>query len=726
MAKATAASAPAISGSYQGLLSGSAGASQRLDLRVDVDARIEQGSVLNRVSGDIFRVDKVSVPGKPPKKADVYQESWILEQPVVNAAADAVTITGVIRFWNAVHPKTTITIRIPRTPAGAAAEVTMLRQSTPPMVFHCAPAGIFFRSLRMEIDVCASVNQEPTLPTYGTHFLDERPPGVAERVLTLERSYGEAGIHVVLASDKKSVVDDSAITGWTDAELHNAMEQHFTQFKGTWPKWELWGLLAGQYEDDGVGGIMFDYAGVDSGPGKSPERQGFAVFRKHPWFDALVTEPKTQQQFEAARKFLWTFTHEAGHAFNLLHSWDKNRASSLSWMNYDWKYDALNGPGTYWKGFRFGFDDEELLHIRHGNRSSVIMGGDPWSSGGHAESPPGAEGLHMPPGAMVSVEGDLPLEVVVRSQPYFEFLEPVSIEIRVRNLSAMPIAVSSTLHPEFGGVSVYVRRPDGRIVEYMPVSCKIAEDVLVTLSPAGAEDGSDRRSRTVFVAYGRYGFYFDEPGQYVVRVVYHGPGNLLIPSNTHRLRIGHPKSESADRMAQDFFSYESGAALYLGGSHSDFLDKGMDTLLSMIGEQRNSLAAAKTAARIAYGVGRPFHELAFDDGDEESNAVVRRKTAGDVPEAMRLTDVALKTFRQLAPKNEALNIPIERVVRARAEMLLRMGDNEQAQDEMLACAADLKKLGVKSSVTEKMQRDAGTIVTAKKKRRARSPAKRRR
>jgi len=333
----------------------------------------------------------------------------------------------------------------------------------------------------------------------------------------------------------------------------------------------------------------------------------------------------------------------------------------------------------------------------------------------------------MPPGAMVSVEGELPLEVVVRSQPYFEFLEPVSIEIRVRNLSAMPIAVSSTLHPEFGGVSVYVRRPDGRIVEYMPVSCKIAEDVLVTLSPAGAEDGSDRRSRTVFVAYGRYGFYFDEPGQYVVRVVYHGPGNLLIPSNTHRLRIGHPKSEAADRMAQDFFSYESGASLYLGGSHSDFLDKGMDTLLSMIGEQRNSLAAAKTAARIAYGVGRPFHELAFDDGDDESNVVVRRKTTGDLPEAMRLTDVALKTFRQLAPKNEALNIPIERVVRARADLLLRNGDNEQAHDEMLACAADLKKLGVKSSVTERMQRDAGTIVTSKQKKRpARRPSKRRR
>ena len=33
------------------------------------------------------------------------------------------------------------------------------------------------------------------------------------------------------------------------------------------------------------------------------------------------------------------------------------------------------------------FDDEELVHIRHGDRSAVIMGGDDWGSGGHLERP---------------------------------------------------------------------------------------------------------------------------------------------------------------------------------------------------------------------------------------------------------------------------------------------------------------------------------------------------
>ena len=47
-------------------------------------------------------------------------------------------------------------------------------------------------------------------------------------------------------------------------------------------------------------------------------------------------------------------------------------------MNYDWRYDSTNGPDSFWSHFEFRFDDEELVHLRHGNRSAVIMGGDPW------------------------------------------------------------------------------------------------------------------------------------------------------------------------------------------------------------------------------------------------------------------------------------------------------------------------------------------------------------
>src|ERR1043166_5247733 len=118
---------PAISGSHRGPLTRAGGA------------------VLKRVSGDIFRVDKIAMPGKPPKETEVYQESWILEQPDVKVSADAVVITGAIRYWNGIHPKTTATIRVPLQPAGAAAQVTLQRQASPSLAFVCTPAGRFFR-----------------------------------------------------------------------------------------------------------------------------------------------------------------------------------------------------------------------------------------------------------------------------------------------------------------------------------------------------------------------------------------------------------------------------------------------------------------------------------------------------------------------------------------------------------------------------------------------------
>jgi len=126
------------------------------------------------------------------------------------------------------------------------------------------------------------------------------------------------------------------------------------------------------------------------------------------------------------RKFLYTYVHEMGHAFNFLHSWDKNRPDSLSWMNSDWKYDNRNGANSFWGNFRMRFDDEELLHMRHGDRAAVIMGGDPWASGGQLEAPPRS---------MADQVGETPVELLVRSKGYFQFMEPVNVELRLRNTS---------------------------------------------------------------------------------------------------------------------------------------------------------------------------------------------------------------------------------------------------------------------------------------------------
>ncbi len=687
-----------VSGRYEGEMVSPTAGRYILDLRVDIDPRYANSPVLDRISGDIYDAYRFSLPGGRTFRWRVYRESWIVDAPRVTWSRCMVEITGTVRYWKGIHPATTIRVRIPWSTFTAAgpAEVTFTPTGSSPQSYSCTRRSDCFRDLNLEVDVAQSVNAEPVLPAYDTHAHPTRPADLPRRTVTVEEAYREAGVCVRIRPDR-TIIDDSApqFTSWSDAELHDAMETHFSQIGGSWPRWEMWGLMAGRFDSAGVGGIMFDAAAAYGGAGEPPERQGFAVFRNHQWFDNLAPgAPTSNAQAEALRKWLYVWVHEAGHAFNFLHSWNKNRPDSLSWMNYDWRYDNRNGADSFWSNFRLRFDDEELIHLRHGDRASVIMGGDPWASGGHIEAPPGAEHLWAPPGAMAQVEGTAPVELLARSKEYFEFLEPVSIEFRIRNLLPdLPLTVDARLNPEFGGLIVYIRRPDGRIVEYDPIMCKLATPELRTLQPRDtAVAGADRYSESVLLSYGQYGFYVDEPGEYLVRGLYQGPGDLLVPSNVHRFRVGHPASRDQDRLAQDFFSYEVGMSLYLGGSPSPFLAKGMEVLESVADRFEDSIVGAKAAATVAESEAWPFFRV--------QDAVLKEVQSGDPEAAVAATQAALEVFRR--EQSPALNLEYHDLVRSRAEWMAAMGESARARDEVLALREDLAARNVNESVLEEI------------------------
>ncbi|MFQ5920379.1 MAG: hypothetical protein ACE5I4_10120, partial [Thermoplasmata archaeon] len=473
-----------------------------LDLRVDVDSIDINSPVMDRLSGDFYQIYRFW--GFTWR---VYRESWIVDAPTVKRSTWETEITGRVRFWQGTHPETNVRVRIPRSwfGRGGPAEVAFLDAGgRPTSTYSCPRVATSLRELALEVDVCASVNAAPILPEYSTHAHPTRP-NIPRRTLTIESAYQEEGARVAIRPDH-TVIDDSAaqFSTWSIAELHDAMETHFSQYAGRWPAWQMWGLLAGTFDRSSVAGVMFDYAGA----GEPPERQGFAVFRNHTWFANLPGPggPTNDAEAQAMRDYLYTWIHEAGHAFNFMHSWDKGRPDALSWMNYPSRYDNRNGANSFWSDFEFRFDDEELIHLRHGDRASVIMGGDPWGSGGHLEGPPGASS---------QLEGQVPIEFLLRSKENFEFMEPVELELRIRNLlEDSSLELDTRLRPEFGGVSVFIQRPDGRTVQYAPVTSMLATPRLRTLEPFEKEKkGEDRYSEDVFLSYGKYGFYFREPGE---------------------------------------------------------------------------------------------------------------------------------------------------------------------------------------------------------------------
>ena len=219
--------------------------------------------------------------------------------------------------------------------------------------------------------------------------------------------------------------------------MHDAMQQHFSRFANQ-PQWALWTFFARLYEENGVvdprtGGIMFDSLGQS-------HRQGTAIF-----VDSFIRNaPPADVNPEAwkSRMALWTAAHEMGHAFNLLHAWDKGFNPWLpqdfgyhlqTFMNYPYFYGS--GPSgnqeantiRFFREFGFRFIDQELLFMRHAPERFVIMGGEAWATNHALEQ------------ADISPAPTLRFELRVnRETALFEFMEPVVLEMKLSNISAQP------------------------------------------------------------------------------------------------------------------------------------------------------------------------------------------------------------------------------------------------------------------------------------------------
>ncbi|MDY7116852.1 hypothetical protein RAN53_10870 [Halomonas sp. SSL-5] len=671
-----------VSGRYEGPSTSPTPDSHELVLRVDIDPVQANAPVMDRISADLYRVFSFTWNGRTLRWRR-YVESWIVENPSVSWQRCYVDVKGEVTYWEGSHPATRFGMRIPWgtfQPAGPA-ELFLTPSGGTTTRYTCKRVSSYFRDLMLEVDVCTSVNADPILPVHDTHSHSTRPADLPERDLDLVEAYREAGIDVTLASDR-TIIDDSAASfnQWSPSELHDAMETHFSQMNSGWPKWHMWGLLCGQYDRSTVAGVMFDALATYGGAGEAPDRQGFAVFREHSWFNSLVENPSTQAEASAMRQFLYTWVHEAGHAFNMLHSWDKSRPGSLSWMNYPQRVS------NFWGQFEFRFDDEELIHIRHGNRAAVIMGGDEWASGGHLKG--GAHGDFQGSDTELAA----PLELVVRSNGYFEFMEPVFVEVRLRNLMPdMPFDINAQFAPDFAQVSYQIRKPDGSIVEYHPLLAYIAQPEMLRLEPAN-DSGSDRLSQRVFLHYGREGFLFDQPGMYSVRAAYHGIDGISFQSATHHLRVGAPHTPEADRLAQDYFCRDVGTCLYLHGSQSPHLRRGMEVIHDVADRFKGSTLGAGISAIAAECEARPHFRI---EGDK-----LKQAHKPDPEAALTWLEPAMKLFRKT--EDRALNLPYHEMSGRRVDWLQQLGKKDEAKKEITTLVKDLKKRGVRASVIERI------------------------
>lgn len=553
-----------VSGRYRGV-----NGSWELELRVDVDGV----RPMKRVSGDFFKV---------AGGTKTYYGSWVVDAASISLTSSLVTITGTGSYtYSTAFPKVKVTI--PRvtvfSPAQPATITFMTAANAPGATYVCKFESSLFRTLQYEQD---RVSTATLFANYNTGTL---PSGGPARDLTVVKAFAEAGIEVQTTSASNVVPVPAGVGAtWDNSELHASMVSHFSLWADQ-IGWKVWLFATTAHTEPGVRGIMFDQQGK--------QRQGCAIFHD------LVGGSSPEVQ----RAMLRTYVHELGHCFNLMHSFHKsfsvppipNRLAAKSWMNYVQNYPG--GAAAYWADFPFQFDDEEVVHLRHGFRNNVIMGGNAFGTGA-AEIE--ASTFDAPE---VDNSG---LELEIAASRSFAQGEPVVVELRLTNRSGLMKQVHQSVHPKSGTVQLGIAAPGGAVLGYEPMVWECNEEVLA-LAPGASVESS------AYVGYGRRGFYFEQPGIYEVRAVYSAVDGSRVVSNVAKLRVRAPSEQADEELADLFLGDETGQLLFLLGSDSPTLARGneaLDVVLDKFGS--DPLA---DYARLVKGVNaaREFKTLTADN-----------------------------------------------------------------------------------------------------------------
>ncbi|MFQ3611905.1 MAG: hypothetical protein SNJ72_10480 [Fimbriimonadales bacterium] len=557
-----------VSGRYRGRLG-----YWELELRVDVDGR----RPLQRVSGDFYMLSGATRN---------YFGSFIVNSVHLAVSATRVVITGrADTSWTT--PYRNIRLVIPRVPLfrpPADAALTFLTDAgAEGVTYVCSYESNFFRAVQLEVDCVAGVT---AFDSYNTGSL---PSGGTARVLSVPEAFREAGIDMQVggAANVVPLSGAGANAKWSDAELHDAMETHFSLWHDV-PQWKVWLLAAYEHElGPSLLGIMFDQ--------KGRQRQGCAVF--HRGIGGVSAEQKRLQ--------LYTYVHELGHCFNLLHSWQKqyatpsapNRPASLSWMNYPWRFPG--GPSAFWSAFPFQFDDLEVIHLRHAFRNHVVPGGSDFTVGSALEDPQ----MFASP---ISDQTGLKLEIETRRS--YALGEPVVVEIKLYSMSLWEKQVDAPLHPQGGFVQIAIRKPNGEITTYKPAieHCILPETTLL-------DERHPSLYESAYIGFGKDGLYFDQPGRYQLRAIYYALDGSVIASNIQNLIIHSPISSTDQTIAELLMDEQVGMLFSLLGSDSLALQRGNEALQTVLENYPKHPLA--NYARLAKGINasREFKVITADN-----------------------------------------------------------------------------------------------------------------
>lgn len=529
------------------------------ELRLDVDGSYPQMKASGQISG--FKVNPgFWIANLSKTGANTYEGAiWYKDGNLGLIAATSVKIE--------VHR----TVLFPQ-----SATVTFFEGKTINRVRTFKYSSRYFHPINFEFDSAEGVS--PIL-SYNTGSHPNRPASLPVENLSIATVYRRAGFDVSISGegDTVPIAAAGADAKWSDAEMHDAMQVHWSKFANA-PQWALWTFFASLHEmGPSLGGIMFD----DVGPN---QRQGTSLFLDSFIKTAPAGDPAASAW--ANRMAFWTACHEMGHTFNLAHSWQKelpipwiplvNEPEARSFMNYPFK--VTGGTSAFFANFEYRFSDAELLFLRHAPFRFVEQGNAAWFD---------HHGFQQA-GASLEPKFSLSLECP-SSTGSFEFLEPVVVHLKLRNISDQPQLIGDKLLASTDLMTIVIKKRGRPARELLPYAQRCFKEDSVVLKP-GAE-----WKDSVFLV-GRNGWDLAEPGYYTVQASLNVSGEEIV-SEPITVRVAPPKGYEEEYLAQDFFSDDVGRVLSFDGSR--YLGSANDTLRQVVERLPGSRAAIHSRVALA-------------------------------------------------------------------------------------------------------------------------------
>ncbi len=597
-------------------------------------------------------------------------------------------------------PHTNVTVQVQRSwySSQRSATVRFTGGGAPDRVRTYRWDSASFRTVEFEYDWVQGTSALTRIDT-GDH--PNRPASMRTGLLSLETVYRRAGATVRVSpyGGPIPLAGARANQKWSDAEMHDAMQIYWSRFANR-PKWALWVLFASLHErGTSLGGIMFDSIGPN-------HRQGTALFN-----DSFISNPPATDPAPDAwvrRMKFWTAAHEMGHAFNLAHSWQKamvyqgngpwiplaNEPEARSFMNYP--YNVTGGESAFFADFDFRFSDGELLFMRHAPERFVQMGNAEWFDDHGFEQAESKSG------------SPYRLELRThRSLPYFEFLEPVILEMKLSNDSADPIIVNENVL-ETPGLTVIVKKRGQPARLWRPFAEYCFNGEKKVLMPGHMPDGTGEAVYAPLKLTGGVdGWQLSEPGYYTVQIALR-IGDEDVVSNAFDVRVAPPKGFEDELLAQDFFNEDVARVLTFSGSR--FLEGANEVLREVVDRMGDSRAALHAQVALATPSMTTYKLLTADEGARTPTAepeaglgiALGKIKAAEARSTLEATliekrDDAADTFG---------HIGYERCVHAYGDFLAAEVDPTAASKSVLQAEKTLEERGVIEHVLDAMKKRA--------------------